>query len=252
MPDPESGREYFIQSTNEPLGPGVSSPLGEDQRDWVWWGLRREVLSGETLVASGPLSVTPRCKCSFPCPVVLTPQGQDEAGKWDPEQNRKGVLNPAVPFGQPLGDGGVRCLPTQDCVYLPPPASSSRVLSQRARTDALSQPQRKIRWGGSRLLLPFGKRTSPGLGRCPRVMLKWGEGAGAESSHGSEFLAPEHRAPLLSPELREAVMLARTDPLSLGLLRLPPAPPPLSRVWASLWPPPPSLPQCLSEDHARV
>ena len=35
---------------------------------------------------------------------------------------------------------------------------------------------------------------------------------------------PEHRAPSLSPELWEAVMRARTDPLSLGLLRLPTGP----------------------------
>ena len=109
------------------------------------------------------------------------------------------------------------------CTSLPQP-SGSRVLSQRAGTDTLSQPQRKIRWGGSHLLLPFGKRTSRGLGRYPWVMLKWGEGAGAEFSRGSEFPAPEHRAPSLSPELWEAVMRARTDPFSLGLLRLPTGP----------------------------
>ena len=81
------------------------------------------------------------------------------------------------------------------CTSLPQP-SGSRVLSQRAGTDTLSQPQRNIRWGGSRLLLPFGKRTSRGLGRCPRVMLKWGEGAGAEFSRGSESL-PRAQGPIV-------------------------------------------------------
>ena len=82
-----------------PLGPGEESRVGlagagmENEKDRApprpVPELQREVLSGETLVASDPFTVTQRCKCSFPCPVVLTPQGQDEAGKWDPEQNRR-------------------------------------------------------------------------------------------------------------------------------------------------------------------
>ena len=89
MPDPESGREYFIQSINEPLGPGMSSPL---------WGRPERLGVVEAAEGSpqwrdpgclGSIQCDARCKCSFPCPVVLTPQGQDEVGKWDPEQNRR-------------------------------------------------------------------------------------------------------------------------------------------------------------------
>ncbi|OWK02756.1 hypothetical protein Celaphus_00010202 [Cervus elaphus hippelaphus] len=65
-----------------PRGGGLSSPLGgRPERLGVVLRLRREVLSGETLVASDPFSLTPRCKYSFDCPVVLTPQGLDEGGK---------------------------------------------------------------------------------------------------------------------------------------------------------------------------
>lgn len=76
MLDPESGREYFIRSTNEPLGPGVSSPLGEDQRDWVWWELRREVLSGETLVSLGSI----QCGRQDAETTRTTAHGADPAG----------------------------------------------------------------------------------------------------------------------------------------------------------------------------
>ena len=111
----------------------MSSPLGgRPKRLGVVSRLQREVLSGETLVASDPFSLTPRYKYSFDCPVVLTPQGRDEGGKWGPEWNRKGFLNLAVPLGRPMwlipgtgGSGGWGCplSPyTEDYVYLPPPA----------------------------------------------------------------------------------------------------------------------------------
>lgn len=123
----------------------------------------------------------------------------------------------------------------------PSPASSSRVLSQRAGAGR-PVPAAKGRSDGVALGL-----SSTTLERGPA--LGWGGAPGhaevgergrAEFSRGSEFLAPEHRAPSLSPELREAVMLARTDPLSLGLLRLPLGPPPLSSL--GLFGPSPSVP----------